>query len=458
MRSMGIKVISGSWAARFRWAVILWWVLHRNGICEEMLREVINLSMTTMMIRVMSVMSKRSKREATSLTGLIDISRVDMSGLSAGVRNKISGGPALSGEADAELQFCFFDQPFECRKLLKNRGEGTWRQDPQAARSRTSPSQWSFCSNCSRISGSLSKEEGLTDEQMAQLDQIFSFIDRNQNGKLTRKELLIALRKSGAVRALLNIPGHELVEVQADYEGQGRLGSAEAWWCSLTEEDALYRADFIKHFAEHPQQALKGILLLERPKFSATHEWQPVPKGAACPPGLEYKMDLATGETLARLCEQNIAKLSVLCRLFELKVMMSGYLMIFLKICWIMFLYIFIYFYMFFMPSCSWFFGCRPNKLHGPTIWPLFPPKNDQRRWRRWRSPSRTSDMAPMMLGIARRNLRDAVDVFSTLNHLDREAGGHRRTCGQCQVFFAWHSSVLPLRISSRTSASSASL
>ena len=101
----------------------------------------------------------------------------------------------------------------------------------------------------------------------------------------------------------------------------------------MTEEDALYRADFIKHFAEHPQQALKGILLLERPKFSATHEWQPVPKGAACPPGLEYKMDLATGETLARLCEQNIAKLSVLCRLFELKVMMSGYLMIFLKIC-----------------------------------------------------------------------------------------------------------------------------
>eukprot|EP00438_Fugacium_kawagutii_P024452 Skav202125 [mRNA] locus=scaffold1980:223858:224469:+ [translate_table: standard] len=149
-----------------------------------------------------------------------------------------------------------------------------------------------------------SSQDGLTDEQMAQLDQIFSFIDKNQDGKLTRKELLIALRKSGAVRALLNIPGHELVEVQADYEGQGRLGSAEAWWCRLTEEDALYRADFIKHFAANPSQALKGILLLERPKFVATQDWQPVPKGAACPPGLEYKMDLATGETLARLCEK----------------------------------------------------------------------------------------------------------------------------------------------------------
>ena len=157
--------------------------------------------------------------------------------------------------------------------------------------------------------GSRSQDEGLTDEQMAQLDQIFSFIDKNQDGKLTRKELLIALRKSGAVRALLNIPGHELVEVQADYEGQGRLGSSlEAWWCRLSpENDALYRADFLKHFAGNPQQALKGILLLERPAvklFSATQDWQPVPKGAACPPGLEYKMDLQTGETLARLCEQ----------------------------------------------------------------------------------------------------------------------------------------------------------
>lgn len=157
--------------------------------------------------------------------------------------------------------------------------------------------------------GSLgSHSEGLTDEQMVQLNQIFSFIDKNQDGKLTRKEVLIALRKSGAVRALLNIPGHELVEVQADYEGQGRLGSAEAWWCRLTEEDALYRADFINHFAGNPSQALKGILLLERPKFSATYDWQPVPKGAACPPGLEYKMDLATGETLARLIEKKCAR------------------------------------------------------------------------------------------------------------------------------------------------------
>lgn len=234
------------------------------------------------------------------------------------------------------MQNCSFassTSPLNAASSSKTEEKGLGGKTPKRLAAERPRPNGHFAATVAGSLGSLSKEEGLTDEQMAQLDQIFSFIDRNQNGKLTRKELLIALRKSGAVRALLNIPGHELVEVQADYEGQGRLGSAEAWWCSLTEEDALYRADFIKHFAEHPQQALKGILLLERPKFSATHEWQPVPKGAACPPGLEYKMDLATGETLARLCEQNIAKLSVLCRLFELKVMMSGYLMIFLKIC-----------------------------------------------------------------------------------------------------------------------------
>ena len=224
------------------------------------------------------------------------------------------------------MQNCSFassTSPLNAASSSKTEEKGLGGKTPKRLAAEHPRPNGHFAATVTGSLGSLSKEEGLTDEQMVQLDQIFSFIDKNQDGKLTRKELLIALRKSGAVRALLNIPGHELVEVQADYEGQGRLGSAEAWWCSLTEEDALYRADFIKHFAEHPQQALKGILLLERPKFSATHEWQPVPKGAACPPGLEYKMDLATGETLARLCEQNTAHQSVSCGLFELEVMMS---------------------------------------------------------------------------------------------------------------------------------------
>ena len=206
------------------------------------------------------------------------------------------------------MQNCSFASSSSVTSPKEERGERGGRT-PKRLVSDLRPKN--FAATAGPLGSLKSHSEGLTDEQMVQLNQIFSFIDKNQDGKLTRKEVLIALRKSGAVRALLNIPGHELVEVQADYEGQGRLGSAEAWWCGLTEEDALYREDFINHFAGNPSQALKGILLLEpleRPKFSATYDWQPVPKGAACPPGLEYKMDLATGETLARLIEKNCTR------------------------------------------------------------------------------------------------------------------------------------------------------
>jgi len=148
----------------------------------------------------------------------------------------------------------------------------------------------------------------LTDIQVGQLGQIFSFVDKNGDGKLTRKELLIGLKKSPAVRTLFEISGSDLEQIQADFEGQGRLGSAEGRWCLLTSaDDVLNKAEFIKHFLGDPEQALKGIRLHcgdpDRPKFTATQDWQPVPKGAACPPGLEYKMDLATGETLGRLCK-----------------------------------------------------------------------------------------------------------------------------------------------------------
>ncbi|CAE7637249.1 redB [Symbiodinium necroappetens] len=148
----------------------------------------------------------------------------------------------------------------------------------------------------------------LTDLQVAQLGQIFSFVDKNGDGKLTRKELLIGLKKSPAVRTLFEISGSDLEQIQADFEGQGRLGSAEGRWCLLTSADeVLNKAEFIRHFVGNPEQALKGIRLHcgdpDRPKFTATQDWQPVPKGAACPPGLEYKMDLATGETLGRLCK-----------------------------------------------------------------------------------------------------------------------------------------------------------
>mmetsp|Transcript_21603 Transcript_21603/g.47776 ORF Transcript_21603/g.47776 Transcript_21603/m.47776 type:complete len:89 (+) Transcript_21603:74-340(+) len=36
-------------------------------------------------------------------------------------------------------------------------------------------------------------------------------------------------------------------------------------------------------------------------RFVPTLEWQEVEEGFACPPGLEYRMDLASGRSFARL-------------------------------------------------------------------------------------------------------------------------------------------------------------
>ena len=35
--------------------------------------------------------------------------------------------------------------------------------------------------------------------------------------------------------------------------------------------------------------------------FTPTHDWKPIPDGAICPPGLEFRIDLNTGHQEARL-------------------------------------------------------------------------------------------------------------------------------------------------------------
>lgn len=45
------------------------------------------------------------------------------------------------------------------------------------------------------------------------------------------------------MRALLEVSGGELAQMQADFEGQGRLGSAEAWWSRMAQEDGPRRAE-----------------------------------------------------------------------------------------------------------------------------------------------------------------------------------------------------------------------
>lgn len=154
----------------------------------------------------------------------------------------------------------------------------------------------------------------LTEVQVAKLHQIFDIVDKNHDGTMTKKELLIALKKYPVVRTLFEISPADVAAIQDDFEGQGRLGLAETSWSHMSHHSDLSVTweEFMGHFAGNPQSALKGIELhqktceslncIERPKFEPTKDWQPVPKGAVCPKGLEYKMDLKTGATLARLC------------------------------------------------------------------------------------------------------------------------------------------------------------
>uniref|UniRef100_A0A7S1S7X4 EF-hand domain-containing protein n=1 Tax=Alexandrium catenella TaxID=2925 RepID=A0A7S1S7X4_ALECA len=153
---------------------------------------------------------------------------------------------------------------------------------------------------------------GLSEVHLALLRQIFDLADRNMDGRLTKRELLIALKRHPPVRGLFDLSAKDMEEVQNDFEDQGRLGKAERSWSNLdTNNDKTVTWDeFADHFAGQPQQSLKGIALLkaqqgstplsQRPRFVPSKDWQIVPRGALCPPGLEYKMDLQTGQTLAR--------------------------------------------------------------------------------------------------------------------------------------------------------------
>jgi len=147
--------------------------------------------------------------------------------------------------------------------------------------------------------------------------QIFDLVDRNSDGTLVKKELLMALKKYPAVRALFDLASSDLQEIQNSFEDQGQLGKAEKNWSDIdiNGHKRISWDEFNAHFSGKQSQALAGIALLSdakkiaqdsKPKeyviFVPSKQWQDVPKGAVCPKGLEYKMDMSTGINKARLC------------------------------------------------------------------------------------------------------------------------------------------------------------
>mmetsp|Transcript_59796 Transcript_59796/g.192455 ORF Transcript_59796/g.192455 Transcript_59796/m.192455 type:complete len:264 (+) Transcript_59796:108-899(+) len=152
--------------------------------------------------------------------------------------------------------------------------------------------------------------------------KLFELLDRSGKGQVSQRDVLIALKKQPPVRRLFGLPvtnveqgGNaleaRLLAIQDAFEGGSGLGELGPIFEKLradgTGQGFGWRA-FLASCREEPMQARASAAaeLLPRehatgPAFVATHAWEVVPEGAACPGGLEYKMDMETGRTLARL-------------------------------------------------------------------------------------------------------------------------------------------------------------
>jgi len=143
---------------------------------------------------------------------------------------------------------------------------------------------------------------------------------------VSQRDVLIALKKQPPVRCLLGMPvtnveeggstlEARLLAIQDAFEAGSGLGELGPVFEGLREAGGSESPTFSwEAFSATCQQepmrarAIAAAALLPRehstgPAFVPTNRWTVVPEGAACPGGLEYKMDMETGKTLARLIQ-----------------------------------------------------------------------------------------------------------------------------------------------------------
>jgi len=158
------------------------------------------------------------------------------------------------------------------------------------------------------------------DEGLAR--KLFDLLDRGGKGQVSQRDVLIALRKQPPVRRLFGLPvtnveegGTELearlLAIQDAFESGSGLGELSPTFEKLRAGGSgqhFVWESFLLCCREEPMQAraalAAGLIPREHstgPAFVPTPQWRVVPEGAACPGGLEYKMDMETGRTLARL-------------------------------------------------------------------------------------------------------------------------------------------------------------
>lgn len=159
----------------------------------------------------------------------------------------------------------------------------------------------------------------------ALVKKLFQLLDRSESNAVSKRDMLMALRKHPPVRVLFGLPAGSTAG-SADDELQARINAIqESFECSsglgelsATFEELSRAGDGVGQrfawdsFLAHCQQdairprAAEALAMLPREhavgaNFEATYEWKVVPEGAACAAGLEYKMDISTGRTLGRL-------------------------------------------------------------------------------------------------------------------------------------------------------------
>jgi len=162
------------------------------------------------------------------------------------------------------------------------------------------------------------KAPALLDEALVR--KLFHLLDRSEKNAISKRDVLVALKKHAPVRVLFGLPagstgdgGDDLQArinaIQDAFEASSSLGELTSLYEELCKGGPSFAWDaFLAHCQQDSVRSRAGEALQLMPRehtvgasFEATYEWKIVPEGAACIAGLEYKMDMATGRTLGRL-------------------------------------------------------------------------------------------------------------------------------------------------------------
>mmetsp|Transcript_36345 Transcript_36345/g.93698 ORF Transcript_36345/g.93698 Transcript_36345/m.93698 type:complete len:327 (+) Transcript_36345:62-1042(+) len=150
--------------------------------------------------------------------------------------------------------------------------------------------------------------------------KLFDLLDRSGKSQVSQRDILVALRKHPQARKLFGLPvaanedggqslEARLLAIQDAFEGGSGLGELNPVWDELRQGSApnfgreAFSASCRAGSLSANAAAAAALLPREHATgaaFVPTHKWQEVPEGAACPGGLEYKMDMESGRTLAR--------------------------------------------------------------------------------------------------------------------------------------------------------------